>query len=137
MSGRIGKLQIIVGTLALVFAFVLGSGGNIGINSASALTIGTVNGGWTPGNFASSCEAAGGQLIEVKGNGKNYSKCEFPSGDVNTCDWVKKICTFGIMAGPFKTGNFQINGTLSTGSLSTGGTTTSTTTSTSIDTKSR
>jgi hypothetical protein len=114
MSGTIRKVQIAAGAIALVFALVLGLDGHLGIQSASALTIGTVNGGWTPENFASSCEAAGGQLIEVNYGGKNYSKCEFPSGNVNTCDWVKKICTFGIVSGPFNARIETVNGTLTT-----------------------
>lgn len=113
MSGALREIQITAGTLSFVSALLLGAGGNVGILGALALTIGTVSGGWTPGNFASSCEAAGGQLIEVNNGGKNFSKCEFPSGDVNKCDWVKKICTFGIVTGRFQNGAYTVTPTRS------------------------
>ena len=126
MRETMRKIQIAAGTIALLFALVLGAGGNLGIQSASALTIGTDNGGWNPDNFASSCKAAGGHLVEIDSPGIKYSKCVFPDGSVNKCDWIKKICTFGILAGPFKDRLSNVNGTLTTTGTSSGATTTGT-----------
>jgi hypothetical protein len=127
MSGTVRKIQIVIGTIALVFAFCFGAGGHLGIQSASAVTIGTDNGGWTPENFASSCKASGGRVVEIDSPGIKYSKCYFPGGGVNKCDWITKICTFGIVSGPFKDRVASVSsGTLTTTGSSGSGTTTGT-----------
>ena len=124
MSGTTRKIQIVAGTLALLFALVLGAGGNLGVQSASALTIGTDNGGWAPENFESSCKAAGGRHVPIDQGDIKYSKCYFPDGSVNKCDWIKKTCTFGLVSGPFKDrlSNVNVSGTLTATGTSGGGT---------------
>lgn len=107
MNGMIRKLTTAIGIGALMMAIMLSVGGHIGIQSASAQTISTSTDGWTRENFASSCKAAGGHLIEIDSPGIKYSKCVFPSG-TNKCDWIKKICTFGLEAQPTG-GRFDAN----------------------------
>ena len=121
MNGTARKLQLAIGSMAIIIALTLA----MGVHGASALTIGTDNGGWTPDNFRSSCKAAGGRTIEIDEGDIKYSKCVFPDGSVNKCDWIKKICTFGIVAGPFKNGVVNanaVNGTLTTTTTSGTGT---------------
>ncbi len=122
MSGRMRKIQIVVGTVAMVFAFFFGAGGHIGMQSASAEPITVPSDGWTPGNFASSCRAAGGRVIEIDSPGIKYSKCVFPDGGVNKCDWIKKTCTFGFVVQTG--GRFDVSatnaGVLDAGTVDTG-----------------
>jgi hypothetical protein len=125
MTGMLRTIKTVIAATALVAAFTL----VMGINSASALTIGTENGGWTPDNFRTSCKAAGGRVIEIDQGDIKYSKCVFPDGSVNKCDWIKKICTFGIVAGPFSGGivdSSKVSGTLTTSGTSGGSTSTGT-----------
>lgn len=98
-SGRIRKIQFLAGALAIVFALVLGTGSNLSIQRTSAAPLTTSTSGWNPENFESSCKAAGGRHIPIDQGDIKYSKCVFPDGSVNKCDWIKKICTFGIVSG--------------------------------------
>ena len=129
MTGMLRTIKLTIAAAALVVAVTL----VMGINSASALTIGTDNGGWTPENFRTSCEASGGRHVPIDQGDIKYSKCYFPDGSVNKCDWIKKICTFGITSGAFKVRtDAVVNGALT----SSGGTSTTSTTVLK-DTKSR
>src|SRR4051812_28781625 len=74
MGGTSRKIRIAVGAIALVLALLAGTGGHLGIRGASALAISTGSGGWTPANFASSCKAAGGRVIEIDEGDIKYSK---------------------------------------------------------------
>jgi hypothetical protein len=99
MNGTMRKIQIAVAAVAVVVALALSLGGGFGIQRAGAQQISTTTDGWTRENFASSCKAAGGRVVEIDSPGIKYSKCYFPDGSVNKCDWIKKICTFGLVAG--------------------------------------
>jgi hypothetical protein len=108
------SIRFAVGMFALTLALLVGGGGHLGIQGVGAtISEGTDAGGWTPGNFASSCIAAGGHLIEIDSPGIKYSKCVFPGG-TNKCDWIKKICTFGIVADQRILHANSVNGTLTT-----------------------
>ncbi len=97
---RVGALGVVGGVL--LFAALLGTAG-----TASAAPLSTSSSGWTPGNFDSSCKASGGKSREIKQTNPesgqvdvHYSYCDFGSGGRNQCDWIKKTCTFGIVAQP-------------------------------------
>jgi hypothetical protein len=86
----------------LLFAALLGTG-----QPAAAEKLTTPSTGWTPQNFDSSCKASGGKSREIKQTNPetgqvdvHYSYCDFGSGGRNRCDWLKKTCTFGIVAQP-------------------------------------
>lgn len=94
-TGRVGAVRrmALLGLMLAAFAVaMLGSMGSVG---AEPITV--PSDGWTPGNFASSCRAAGGRVVEIDSPGIKYSKCYFPDGSVNKCDWIKKTCTFGFL----------------------------------------
>lgn len=121
MNGTIRKIQLAVGTVALVATFLVGLGGHAGILDASAQTISTTTDGWTRENFASSCKAAGGRVVEIDQGDIKYSKCYFSDGSVNKCDWIKKICTFGFEVGPAGGRVGSTSGTLTTAGTGSGG----------------
>lgn len=108
MNGIARKVATAIMTAALLFAFLLSVGGQLGIQDAAASPISTTSDGWTRENFASSCKAAGGHLVEIDSPGIKYSKCVFPGGGVNKCDWIKKTCTFGMISTP-NGGRFDAN----------------------------
>jgi hypothetical protein len=97
---RVGALGVFVGVL--LFAALLGTAG-----TASAAPLTESSSGWTPQNFDSSCKAAGGKSREIKQTNPesgqvdvHYSYCDFGNGGRNQCDWIKKTCTYGIVAQP-------------------------------------
>src|SRR6478735_7594906 len=117
------KLRIALGTFALFFALALLPGGGFGIHHAGAVVSESTS-GWNRDNFASTCRWAGGRVVEIDSPGLSYSKCVFPDGSYNKCNWTTGVCTFGntIQASP----NNRF-GNLGTGTLVS---TTSTTSST-------
>lgn len=91
---RIGLLGVFVGVL--LFSMFLAASPPVG---AEPITTGLD--GMTKDSFNKTCKQAGGKAYEIDQGDINYSYCKFPDGGRNSCDWIKKTCTWGgIVAQP-------------------------------------
>lgn len=91
-SIRVSALLLVAITITLLG----GTGPSMAVAAAEPITV-PVSGD-TPGNFESSCFAAGGQPFEIhnSGGGVATSVCEFSDGSFNECNWSAGTCTYDI-----------------------------------------
>jgi hypothetical protein len=112
-GGSMTRMMVLTALLAVLAVGALASA------HGARAAISEPQGTWTQANFASSCKAAGGRLIEIDEGDIKYSKCVFSDGSVNKCDWIKKVCTFGIVVAAPNTVRGGVTGNVATASFST------------------